>query len=54
VRFDLKYTLFGSEIWTVRKKDMSRLKTTEIKFFRRTAGYTLLDVKRNEDILEEL
>jgi hypothetical protein len=26
----------------------------EIKFFRRTAGYSLLDHKRNEEILEEL
>jgi len=25
-----------------------------MKFMRRTAGYTLLDHRRNEDILEEL
>jgi len=25
-----------------------------MKFFRRTAGYTLYDHKRNEEILEEL
>jgi hypothetical protein len=25
-----------------------------MKFFRRTAGYTLFDHKRNEEILEEL
>jgi len=31
---------------------MRRLKTTEMKFMKRTAGCTLLDHKRNEDILE--
>jgi hypothetical protein len=30
------------------------LTSTEIKFFRRTAGYTLFDHKVNEEILEEL
>lgn len=46
--------LYGSEIWTLKKKDMNRIKATEMKFFRRTAGYTLLDRKRNEEILEQL
>ncbi|KAJ4435157.1 hypothetical protein ANN_23733 [Periplaneta americana] len=31
-----------------------QIKATEMKFFRRTAGYTLLDRKRNEEILEQL
>ena len=31
-----------------------RLKTTEMKFFRRKSGYILLDLKRNEEILEQL
>jgi hypothetical protein len=29
-------------------------KTAEMKFMRRTAGYSLLDSRRNEDILETL
>jgi len=28
--------------------------SAEMKFFRRTAGYTLFDHKSNEEILEEL
>jgi len=31
-----------------------RLTSIEMKFFRRTAGYTILDRNRNEEILEEL
>jgi hypothetical protein len=31
-----------------------RLRTAEMKYLRRTAGYTLLDHKRKETILEEL
>jgi hypothetical protein len=32
---------------------MRRLKTAEIKYVRHTAGYSLLEHRRNEDILEE-
>jgi hypothetical protein len=45
--------IYGSKIWTLTQ-DKSRLKASEIKFLRRTAGYTLLDLKKNEDILQEL
>ncbi|KAJ4437338.1 hypothetical protein ANN_17477 [Periplaneta americana] len=45
---------YGSEIWSLKKKDVNRIKATEMKFLRRTAGYTLLDRKRNEEILEQL
>jgi hypothetical protein len=34
--------------------DKNRLRTAEIKYLRRTAGYNLLSHKRNEEILEEL
>jgi hypothetical protein len=34
------------------KTDMRRLKTAEMKFTRHTAGYSLLDEKKYEDILE--
>jgi hypothetical protein len=46
--------LHGSEILTFRRKDKNRVTSTEKKFARRTAGYTLSDHKRNEEILEEL
>jgi ABC-type ATPase involved in cell division len=45
--------IYGREIWTLTQ-DKSRLKASEIKFLRRTAGYTLLDHKKNENILQEL
>jgi DNA-binding sugar fermentation-stimulating protein len=50
----LRILLYGSEIWTLRQKDKNRLTSTEMNFSRRRAGYTLLDHKRNEEILEEL
>jgi len=46
--------LYGSEILTLRQKDEKRLAPTEMKFFRGTAGYTLFDFKRDEEILEDL
>jgi hypothetical protein len=46
--------LHGSEIWTFEKRIKERLTTVEMKFFRRTAGYTLFDHKRKEEALEEL
>lgn len=46
--------LYGSEIWVLKQRDISRLRAAEMKYLRRTAGYTLLDHKRNEDILQEL
>jgi hypothetical protein len=38
----------------LKQRDIRRLKTAKIKFMRRRAGYSLLDYRRNEDILEEL
>ncbi|KAJ4445485.1 hypothetical protein ANN_07293 [Periplaneta americana] len=45
---------YGSEAWTLRKKDESRITANEMKFMRYTAGYTKWDHKRNEDVMEEL
>jgi len=42
--------LSGCEICTLKERNIRILKTTEIKFMRRTAGYTLLNHRRNEDI----
>jgi hypothetical protein len=39
--------IYGSEIWTLTQQDKSRLQSSEMKFLRRTAGYTLLDHKKN-------
>ena len=46
--------LYGSEILTLRQKDKKLLASIEMKFFRRTASYTIFDDKRNEEILENL
>jgi hypothetical protein len=46
--------LYGSEIWTIKQCDKNRLRTAEMKYLRRTARYTLLNHKINEEILEEL
>jgi hypothetical protein len=46
--------MYGSEAWTICRSDRTRITTAEIKFLRRTAGYTKLDKKRNTDILREL
>jgi hypothetical protein len=41
---------YGSEAWAIRRNDES----AEMRFLRRTAGYTRWDRKRNEDILTDL
>jgi hypothetical protein len=46
--------LYGSEIWTIKQCDKNWLRTAETKYLLRTAGYTLLNLKRNKEILEEL
>jgi len=39
------FLVYESEIWTLRQKDKRRLTSVEMRFFRRTAGYTLLAIK---------
>jgi hypothetical protein len=46
--------LYGSEIWTLKQCDKNRLRTAETKYLLRTEGYTLLDHKIIEGILEKL
>jgi hypothetical protein len=46
--------LYGTEIWTIKHCEKNRIRTAEMKYLQRTAGYTLLSHKRNEEILEEL
>jgi hypothetical protein len=45
---------YGSEIWTLRKQDKHRLTASEMKLFGRTAEYTIMDRKKNEEIIEEV
>jgi hypothetical protein len=45
---------YCSEIWTLRKQDKTRLTKSEIIFLRKTARYTLMDHKQNEEIIQEL
>ena len=46
--------LYGSEIWTLGSKDLSRIQAAEMKFLRSIKGCTILDKIRNEDIRREL
>jgi hypothetical protein len=45
--------IYGSEAWTIRKADEKRLQAAEMKFMRKTAGFTLWDHKRNEEIFKK-
>jgi hypothetical protein len=41
---------YGSEDWTICESDETRITANEMKFLRRTAGYTKLDNNRNTEI----
>jgi hypothetical protein len=45
---EIKPTLvYGSEAWTIKKQGWKRTAASEMRFMRQTAGYTILDKKRN-------
>jgi hypothetical protein len=46
--------LYGSETWTIKASDARRITAAEMKYMRRTAGYTWTDYKTNEQIAMEL
>jgi hypothetical protein len=46
--------LYGSETWTIKARDHIRITAPEIKYMRRTAGYTSTDYKTNTQIAKEL
>jgi hypothetical protein len=46
--------LYGSECWTLTKRQKSRLEAEEMRFLISVIGYRLIDHRRNEDISEEL
>jgi hypothetical protein len=39
--------LYGSETWTIKARDARRITAAEMKYMRRTAGYTWTDYKTN-------
>jgi hypothetical protein len=43
---------YGSESWTIQSKDRKRLISAEMRFIRRTLGYTLFDHKRNKELTD--
>jgi len=46
--------LYGIEMWTVIARDGRRITAAEMKYMRRTAGYTGTDYKSNTQIAKEL
>ena len=50
----LPVLLHGSETWTIKAKDGRRITAVEMKYMRRTAGYTWTDYKTNTQITKEL
>ena len=49
-----KVLLCGSETWTIKGSDARRITAAEMKYTRRTAGYTWTDYKTNAQIAKEL
>ena len=50
----LPVLLYSSETWTIKARDARRITAAEIKYMRRTAGYTCTDHKTNTQIAKEL
>jgi len=50
----LPVLLYGSETGTVKTSDARRITAAEMKYTRRTAGYTWTDYKTNAQIAKEL
>ena len=50
----LPVLLHGSETWTIKAGDAKRITAAELKYMRRTAGYTWTDYKTNSHIAKEL
>jgi hypothetical protein len=50
----LSTLLYGSESWTIKARDATRITATEMKYLRRTAGHTWTDHKTNTEIAKEL
>jgi len=50
----LPVLLYGSETGAVKASDARRITAAEMKYMRRTAGYTWTDCKTNAQIAKEL
>jgi hypothetical protein len=50
----LPVLLYGSETWTVKARDSRRITAADMKYMRRTAGYTWTDYRTNTQIAKEL
>jgi len=50
----LPVLLYSSETWTIKARDARRITAAEMKYMRRTAGYTWTDYKTNVQIAKEL
>jgi hypothetical protein len=46
--------LYGTENWTITTRDARRMTAAQIKYTRKTAGYTWADHKTNTDTAKEL
>ena len=43
---------YGSETWTIKARDTRRITAAEMKYMRRTAGYTWTDYKTNYKVIK--
>jgi len=50
----LPVLLYGSETWTIKGRDARRITAAEMKYMRRTTGYTWAHYKTNAQIAKEL
>ena len=50
----LPVLLYGSETCAIKARDARRITAAEMKYMRRTAGYTWTDYKTNTQITNEL
>jgi len=50
----LPVLLYGSETGTIKARDARRITAAEMKYMRRTAGYTWTDYRTNAQIAKEL
>jgi len=50
----LPVLLYGSKTWTIKARDAKRITAAEMKYMRRTTGYTRTDYKTNTQIAKEL
>ena len=46
----IPFLLYGSETWTIKATDARRIRAAEMKYMRKTAGYTWTDYKTNAQI----